>query len=596
MQFQAISNRQRFIAPLAAVGLLALALLTPMAAAQEAEKNEEAEKELKSRRAKSIMFPSRDEYEMVILPGDAATRRDISAQELGNPKREDIPAMFRAADHYATTHGYGAGYPNFHTARRNGVLFYGLVLIERAFVKEVRGVTARELNNSVTFEHRLYAANQWAKKNGHAAAFPNGHLGRTGYGIVVLKDQMPGSSLGSRKYTWNKLLDGSDLFDGAWGPPDNLISRFQKMHVWAERNGHLSGFPSGGVLRGSDPNAFFYNVKVKTKDVKHAGTDGDVTIEFIGTAGTSEKIDLDSPGNYDDFERGDEDSYLRGSAEPIGVFHKIRVTLEEGESGWLPEWFEVQAYGNRNWQKRPRQFNEIAEPMEPIRFANVHGWLAEDNDGWNGAGKQSLTFILGDDLRKTLSKDDVSPPGGSTLYVPTGKITRIVITSEEANPHVTLGKESTVSLASTLTTGATTRTEFTTSLEQTLSAGDGAFAEATTTLGLSFTIGHEVSEEIAKQSEASAMISSIQSFSQTVPSRENEVAVILFEEEVAYKENPGKLKLDDRTIEFNERIEFIRPHVKRYKLGSPELKARVHELKKDYPLLVSDQAVKNFAN
>src|SRR4051812_2337900 len=58
------------------------------------------------------------------LRGNAVEWRDVPAAELGNPPLWDIPALFRAANDYASSHGFFSAFPNCHQANYgNGRVF-----------------------------------------------------------------------------------------------------------------------------------------------------------------------------------------------------------------------------------------------------------------------------------------------------------------------------------------------------------------------------------------------------------------------------------------------------------------------------------------
>jgi len=64
-----------------------------------------------------------------------ATWRDVLAADFGNPAGGDIGARFRATNDYARRQGFAAGFPNFHQANYGQGLVYGTILVKNGAVQ-----------------------------------------------------------------------------------------------------------------------------------------------------------------------------------------------------------------------------------------------------------------------------------------------------------------------------------------------------------------------------------------------------------------------------------------------------------------------------
>ena len=92
--------------------------------------------------------------------------------------------------------------------------------------------------------------------------------------------------------------------------------------------------PTSGDV--SDENAAdFFKLEVITGDRRGAGTDANVSIELVGTKGTSGTKKLDA--SKSDFERGNHDVFPIECATAIGPLTKIRIGHDN--AGWSPAWF-----------------------------------------------------------------------------------------------------------------------------------------------------------------------------------------------------------------------------------------------------------------
>lgn len=108
-----------------------------------------------------------------------------------------------------------------------------------------------------------------------------------------------------------------------------------------------------------------YNVKVKTGDVRNAGTDARVTLKIFGKNGdTGDRALKSSLTNKNKFERGRLDEFVL-EADDIGKIEKIKI----GQNGKGPAsgWF--------------LDYVEIDVPSKGLRYKfSAHRWLDENED------------------------------------------------------------------------------------------------------------------------------------------------------------------------------------------------------------------------
>jgi hypothetical protein len=111
--------------------------------------------------------------------------RDVPRNEYGNVDAADVPGMFRAANVYATTHGYRAGIPTFHQADSGTGTVYGTHLIHMS-TADFRDVAAAELGvfDVADAPAMLRAASVYASQHGYAAGVPTFHQADYGGGPV----------------------------------------------------------------------------------------------------------------------------------------------------------------------------------------------------------------------------------------------------------------------------------------------------------------------------------------------------------------------------------------------------------------------------
>jgi hypothetical protein len=124
-------------------------------------------------------------YGTHLLPATTVDVRDVPRSTYGVPSRDDVPAMFRAADVYATQNGYAAGVPSFHQADYGAGMVYGTYLVKPGKV-DFRDVPATTLGVSDRRDvpAMMRAAANYASNNGYAAAFPTFHEANYGQGKV----------------------------------------------------------------------------------------------------------------------------------------------------------------------------------------------------------------------------------------------------------------------------------------------------------------------------------------------------------------------------------------------------------------------------
>ncbi len=124
-------------------------------------------------------------YGTVFLTDSEVEWRDVPRSEYGVFHIEDIPAMFRAANDYADRQGYAAAFPNFHQADHGNGVVYGTFLIKDG-VTEWRDVPRDELGvyHIEDVGGMMRAANDYAARNGFSAGFPTFHQADHGNGVV----------------------------------------------------------------------------------------------------------------------------------------------------------------------------------------------------------------------------------------------------------------------------------------------------------------------------------------------------------------------------------------------------------------------------
>jgi len=92
----------------------------------------------------------------------------------------------------------------------------------------------------------------------------------------------------------------------------------------------------------------YYTIYVKTGNVGDAGTDADVYIRLIGSAGTTGYIELDNPG--DDRKRNQIDTYGPMPLSDLGTLREVRIAFEPegGSPDWYLDWVKVDSSSGRS--------------------------------------------------------------------------------------------------------------------------------------------------------------------------------------------------------------------------------------------------------
>jgi hypothetical protein len=124
-------------------------------------------------------------YGTFLVPAATVDFRDVPRTNYGVFTVEDVPAMFRAANDYAVSQGYAAGLPNFHQADHGAGVVYGTFLVKQGLTV-FRDVPAVELGlwDRTQVPAMFRAANDYAVREGYAAAFPTFHEADYGNGLV----------------------------------------------------------------------------------------------------------------------------------------------------------------------------------------------------------------------------------------------------------------------------------------------------------------------------------------------------------------------------------------------------------------------------
>lgn len=124
-------------------------------------------------------------YGTILLRDTEAEWRDVPHTEYGVYHIEDVPAMFRAANDYAGRQGHPAAFPNFHQADHGNGVVYGTILLKQG-ITEWRDVQRDELGvyHIEDVPGMMRAANDYAARNGFPAGFPTFHQADHGQGVV----------------------------------------------------------------------------------------------------------------------------------------------------------------------------------------------------------------------------------------------------------------------------------------------------------------------------------------------------------------------------------------------------------------------------
>lgn len=116
----------------------------------------------------------------------------------------------------------------------------------------------------------------------------------------------------------------------------------------------------------------YYNIEIKTANVDNAGTNANITIQLLGTDGTSESLPLISETNIDSWEQNQTDK--------MKVFHKNlgnlnRITLFSDNTGANPDWLVESV------SITPQKIGEV--PTEAFVFNNTNKvYINEKNNNF----------------------------------------------------------------------------------------------------------------------------------------------------------------------------------------------------------------------
>lgn len=124
-------------------------------------------------------------YGTIFLRDTEAEWRDVPRTEYQVFHIEDVPALFRAANDYAARSGYPAAFPNCEQADHGQGVVYGTILMKPGTV-EWRDVLRSDLGNPDinAVPAMMRAANDYSAREGFAAGFPTFHQANHGQGVV----------------------------------------------------------------------------------------------------------------------------------------------------------------------------------------------------------------------------------------------------------------------------------------------------------------------------------------------------------------------------------------------------------------------------
>lgn len=352
-----------------------------------------------------------------------------------------------------------------------------------------------------------------------------------------------------------------------------------------------------------------FTIELKTADVSGAGTDANVYIILKGTAGQTSKLDLDNNGE-DNFEQGDTDRFIRHWDAPLGTIWGVELGHDDegGGSGWRPE--SIKVYGkwtnpsgsggsvssaNNPWVT-DNPWANFVEPDKLLFSTGIDGWLSSDNDGYLGAGKQSLRRSFGQPPKETSPK--IRPPKGDWKDYPTGVVAGVRIYNS-SGANITTGVSKTVEARISRTAGNTTTTgqETTESVDIKISANALGLAETETTFGFSATQRKDVETQLVEMVEAAEARTQEMSFSQQISLEKDQVAVVVFEIYEVRRSEPGQIELGNQTYVFSDFITYQVPNIEYFRDGSDDLKRRLRALANadDTKQLVSEHALARYA-
>lgn len=178
-----------------------------------------------------------------------ATWRDVPASELNGVASQDLAERMRASMNYAVKYGFGAGFPTFYQAEKNGEIVYGTVLLPKSMV-EFKDIPVTELGNVSldNFQERVRQAMTWASNHGYAAGIPTFNHADYGRGIIcgVMLIKMNKVVFKDVRRISLRKFNSDDAADWARVAND-----------YASKNNYLAGFPTFHVANKGFNNEVF---------------------------------------------------------------------------------------------------------------------------------------------------------------------------------------------------------------------------------------------------------------------------------------------------------------------------------------------------
>ncbi len=294
-------------------------------------------------------------------------------------------------------------------------------------------------------------------------------------------------------------------------------------------------------------NTYYYQVQVKTTDIKGAGTNADVFITLYGTKGVLEKAQLDNPG-YNDFEAGDDDPYTLSTTQDLGKIYSIKLEHDNSGpgSGWHVDHIDILFGGTTPVSA------QIGKTLASKLF-KIERWLATDEED------QKTYVTVGSITRKWEKEPTEFQPVNVGLHH-----VEVVSASSPSTFKVT----QTVVDSLVLTNTSSTVKSKSASLDTTASVS-GNYGPVAASLEVSVGLATALVEETTNA------VSRAKSYTTTIEGTRNFTAQpgeVLCIEYLQYESQAnGKLTLEDQTFEFTKvGHSWIQPKVSKYREGSPE--------------------------
>ncbi|WP_416876790.1 PLAT/LH2 domain-containing protein [Litorimonas sp.] len=231
-----------------------------------------------------------------------------------------------------------------------------------------------------------------------------------------------------------------------------------------------------------------YYVHLKTGTDNDADTDGDVFIQLHGMGDDTAKIELDSSGDYDDFEKGDGRWYKISTDKTIGRIKDITLSLE-GNDGWQVSFAYVVGPTLEKGTPTFPQTQAWLDGKKTItgdfyRFGFDNIWLDNDDSNWTNS-------------RTVTRKDYEETQSSNVLAKPEGRWVIGCSNTQKCGSEVT----SSVDLGSG--TESTKTKDVGASIESSVSAGyaipGGPSGDVTMTAGVSTALSNAISNSTSSQ-------------------------------------------------------------------------------------------------